>query len=262
MLLATSGILLRALSFASFLFPIALAQSCTNYGITGGSGCLCPPGFGGANCSQPACGGTIFDGSNRSLPSSSSGGFPNLTSSGCSCTDGWAGLGCDVCTTASACQAAYAAVSGNSSSSTSITQASGLNDTIVCNTSPTVYAAGELSCQVNVRISVLLGEVFDLSISRIQHYKLSTRCNPRSISIGHSIRRSRHCKTFLARSCPPMGHQWSTRSYSTAASNNFTASHLLARKHPRVLRIPGLVTICSVSVSRIRRSVELFPRPI
>ncbi|KAG9318077.1 hypothetical protein JVU11DRAFT_142 [Chiua virens] len=77
----------------------------------------------------------------------SSGGFPNLTASDCSCTNGWTGEGCNVCTSASACQAAYAAVNGNSSSS--ISQTSGVNDTLVCNTSPTVFAASELSCQVN-----------------------------------------------------------------------------------------------------------------
>lgn len=146
--------ILRALSFASFLFSVTTAQSCTNYGISNTSGCLCPPGFGGADCSQPGCGGTIFDGSHRSLAQSSvaSGGFPNLTSSGCSCTNGWTGLGCNVCTSASACQAAYAAVGGNASSSAATAQASGLNETMVCNTSPMVWAAGEVSCQVNVRI--------------------------------------------------------------------------------------------------------------
>lgn len=151
-MLPTTSIL-RALSFAPFILSIgiATAQSCTNYGTSSASGCLCPPGFGGANCSQPACGGTIFDGSHRSLTPSSaaSGGFPNLTSSGCSCSNGWTGLGCNVCTTASACQSAYAAVSGNASSAAAA-QVSGLNDTMVCNTSPMVWAAGELSCQVDV----------------------------------------------------------------------------------------------------------------
>ncbi|KAF8437588.1 ABC transporter [Boletus edulis BED1] len=144
--------ILRALSLAAFFlsFNTATAQSCTNGGISSASGCLCPPGFGGANCSQPACGGTIFDGSHRSLtsPSAASGGFPNLTSSDCSCPSGWTGLGCNVCTSASACQSGYAAVSGNASTTTAA-QASGLNDTLVCNTSPRVFAAGELSCQVN-----------------------------------------------------------------------------------------------------------------
>ena len=151
--------ILRVLSFASFLLSIstATAQSCTNYGTSSALGCLCPPGFGGANCSQPACGGTIFDGSHRSLtpPSAASGGFPNITSSDCSCSNGWTGTGCNVCTTSSACQSAYAAVNGNASSATT-GQTSGLNETLVCNTSPMVYAAGELSCQVNVRIPLNL----------------------------------------------------------------------------------------------------------
>lgn len=50
----------------------------------------------------------------------------------------------------SACQAA---VNGSTSSIVP-----GINDTMVCNTAPRVYAAGELSCQVNVRLLPLLGE--------------------------------------------------------------------------------------------------------
>lgn len=128
------------------------AQSCSNFGAASSSSCLCPPGFGGANCSQPACGGTIFDGSSRSLipTSAESGGFANLTAAGCSCSNGWTGLGCNVCTASSACQSAYSAVHGNASS-TGI-ELPGVNNTLVCNTQPTVYAAGGLSCQVNVSI--------------------------------------------------------------------------------------------------------------
>ncbi|KIJ63345.1 hypothetical protein HYDPIDRAFT_41184 [Hydnomerulius pinastri MD-312] len=138
------------LILASLLLSVA-AQSCINFGTSDGSGCLCPPGFGGSNCAQPGCGGTIFDGSSRSLapPSSASGGFPNLTSSGCSCSDGWTGVGCNVCTSSSTCQSAYSAVSGNASASAGLASTSGINDTMVCNTSPMVWAAGELSCQVN-----------------------------------------------------------------------------------------------------------------
>ncbi|KAF8839854.1 hypothetical protein BDN67DRAFT_931344 [Paxillus ammoniavirescens] len=140
--------ILQGLALASLLLTVT-AQSCTNYGTPDSSGCLCPPGFGGSNCSQPGCGGTIFDGSSRSLapPSPASGGFPNLTSSGCSCSNGWTGIGCNVCTSSSACQTAYSAVNGNASATAA--QVSGINDTMVCNTMPTVWAAGELSCQVN-----------------------------------------------------------------------------------------------------------------
>ncbi|KAG1865336.1 hypothetical protein F4604DRAFT_1928485 [Suillus subluteus] len=129
-------------------------QTCTNYGETSpsnASSCLCPPGFGGATCAQPGCGGTIFDGSNRSLaqPSTSSSGFANLTASDCTCESGWGGVGCNVCTTSSACQVAYAAANGNASATSGLDGLSGLNDTMVCNTAPTIWAAGELSCQVN-----------------------------------------------------------------------------------------------------------------
>ncbi|KAF9239156.1 hypothetical protein BU15DRAFT_46984 [Melanogaster broomeanus] len=141
---------LHGLTLLPFLLTVS-AQSCSNYGTPDSSGCLCLPGFGGSNCSQPACGGTIFDGSTRSLApaSSDSGGFPNLTSSGCSCSSGWTGTGCNVCTSSSACQTAYSAVNGNASASAGVAQTSGINDTMLCNTMPTVWAAGELSCQVN-----------------------------------------------------------------------------------------------------------------
>ncbi|KAG1736895.1 uncharacterized protein EDB91DRAFT_1141561 [Suillus paluster] len=131
-----------------------IGQTCSNYGETSpsnASSCLCPPGFGGATCTQPGCGGTIFDGSSRSLaqPSASSAGFANLTASDCTCENGWGGVGCNVCATSSACQVAYAAVNGNASAISGLDGLSGLNDTMVCNTAPTVWAAGELSCQVN-----------------------------------------------------------------------------------------------------------------
>ena len=236
--------ILRALGFTSFLVSITTAQSCTNYGISSASGgCLCPPGFGGANCSQPACGGTIFDGSDRTLTPSSvaSGGFPNLTSSGCSCTGGWTGEGCNVCTTASACQTAYAAVSGNSSSSAATSQTSGLNETMVCNTSPVVWAAGELSCQVNVCALMRRGRWFDRFLSRTRHCKRSTLCNPHSTFSGPLTPHSLHCKMFLAWSCPPTGLQRYTHSCSTAASNSSSAPRRLVLKHPRAPRILGLV---------------------
>lgn len=136
------------------LLASVMGQTCMNYGETSpsnASSCLCPPGFGGATCAQPGCGGTIFDGSSRSLaqPSASSPGFANLTASNCTCESGWGGVGCNVCTTASACQVAYTAVNGNASAISGLNGLAGLNDTMVCNTAPAVWAAGELSCQVN-----------------------------------------------------------------------------------------------------------------
>jgi hypothetical protein len=80
--------------FALFalLSEYTLAQSCENAGIVNGSSCLCPPGFGGSNCSVPACGGDIFQGSQRSLVQSG-GEYGNLSS--CSCESGWGGTGCN-----------------------------------------------------------------------------------------------------------------------------------------------------------------------
>ncbi|KAI0737947.1 ABC transporter [Daedaleopsis nitida] len=117
-------------------------MSCENYGFPNGTTCACPPGYGGSTCSQPSCGGNIFQGSARPLASGSP--FANLTS--CSCEDGWTGTGCNVCQTAQACQAGYSGVTGNVGSldGASLNQ----NNTITCSTVPRVYAAGEMSCLV------------------------------------------------------------------------------------------------------------------
>ena len=141
------------LSFLLFLLSLCpcyvMAQDCENYGFLNGSACACPVGFGGSSCSQPGCGGTIFQGLQRPLASTSSGPYSNLTASSCSCQNGWTGLGCNVCQTANACQSAYSAAVGTSSQipgSSSSTQ----NDTMVCNTASRVYASSQMSCHVVV----------------------------------------------------------------------------------------------------------------
>ena len=134
----------------SLLFPLALAallraQVCENYGTPNGSSCLCPVGFGGALCSQPGCGGTIFQGSNRPLvPVSSQ--LANLTAASCSCSSGWTGVGCNVCQTANACQTGFSSAGLSPSSSLD----SGGNDTMVCNTQSRTYASSQMSCSVEV----------------------------------------------------------------------------------------------------------------
>jgi hypothetical protein len=121
------------------------AQSCENYGILQGTSCLCPVGFGGITCSQPACGGTVFQGSQRPLATSSG----NLTADGCSCTSGWTGTGCNVCQTAGACQSGFAAV--GTIKTTSSSGGSQENNTIVCSTLTRVHASSQMSCRVDVR---------------------------------------------------------------------------------------------------------------
>ncbi|KAL2863800.1 putative ATP-dependent permease ADP1 [Aspergillus lucknowensis] len=55
--------------------------------------CLCPPGFGGEDCSNPVCG---------SLPDRQR---PPRKGNSCSCKDGWEGINCNVCKTDDACSA-------------------------------------------------------------------------------------------------------------------------------------------------------------
>jgi hypothetical protein len=132
------------------LVTLASGQSCENYGTQNGSGCACPPGFGGSTCSQPSCGGDIFQGSQRAV---APGG--NLTAGNCACESGWIGAGCNVCQNAGACQSGYTKVTPNAGGLPSpSTSQTGQNDTLTCNTSSRVYAASQMSCQVIVSLSM------------------------------------------------------------------------------------------------------------
>ncbi|SJL04963.1 related to ADP1-ABC transporter [Armillaria ostoyae] len=175
--------------FASFPL-LAVAQSCENAGVVNGSSCDCPTGFGGSNCSQPACGGSIFQGTDRSLTPINSNGFANLTAAGCSCQNGWTGTGCNVCQTASACASGYS--SSTSGSSTSSSGLTGLNDgqnrTLVCNNSPRVWAAGQLSCNVNnPTLQALYPLSSVLNIERTLNSSLSPIPNTTSFGSAGSV---------------------------------------------------------------------------
>ncbi|KAK2460677.1 hypothetical protein APHAL10511_007147 [Amanita phalloides] len=130
---------------------LATEQSCENFGFQNGSTCACPVGFGGSTCSQPGCGGTIFQGLQRPLATTTTGQFANFTASNCSCQTGWAGFGCNVCGSSNACQSAYSTAVGSTTSS----QVSGLlpsdngqNNTLICNAASRVYSVGQMSCKV------------------------------------------------------------------------------------------------------------------
>ena len=138
---------------------LALAASaraqvaCENYGVPiSSSDCSCPPGFGGATCSAPACGGNIFQSTQRSLVSGASAtSFGNVSASACACPDGWTGTGCNVCNAPTVCQSSFVAAGGSAPTS----DQNGLNNTLTCSTIPKVFAAGEMSCGVNVSTPVL-----------------------------------------------------------------------------------------------------------
>ncbi|KDR81917.1 hypothetical protein GALMADRAFT_240228 [Galerina marginata CBS 339.88] len=139
--------MIRKRAFYTLILAVFVqAQTCENYGITNGTSCMCPTGFGGSTCSQPGCGGTIFQGSQRPL-APLSGSSANLTAGGCSCVGGWTGTGCNVCQTASACQTAFSAAGTVTADSSTLGSTQG-NETMVCNSEPRVYASSQMSCQV------------------------------------------------------------------------------------------------------------------
>ncbi|KAK0185967.1 hypothetical protein F5146DRAFT_163180 [Armillaria mellea] len=176
--------------FLPLFATLAVAQSCENAGVVNGSSCDCPTGFGGSNCSQPACGGNIFQGTDRSLTPINSNGFANLTAAGCSCQSGWTGTGCNVCQTANACTSAYSSsTSGSSTSSSGLTGLDdGQNRTVVCNNSPRVWASGQLSCNVNnPTLQALYPLSSVLNIERTLNSSLSPIPNTTSFGSAGSV---------------------------------------------------------------------------
>ncbi|KAF7298507.1 ABC transporter protein [Mycena kentingensis (nom. inval.)] len=175
---------------ALLLLGIGLASaqdSCVNGGVKSGDNCLCPPGFGGATCATPSCGGDIFQGSKRAAAQSLSNGFPNIT--GCACEAGWAGSGCNVCSTASACQAAFSASGSAPTADSSVAgSVSAQNGTLTCNTNARVYAASEMSCDVvNPTLQALFPLDSHLNILRTLHPELSPIPNTTSFGSNGSV---------------------------------------------------------------------------
>jgi len=167
--------------FLGFL-SLAFAQNCENYGVANGSSCTCPTGFGGPTCSEIACGGSLFEGSQRPLTSTQS-GFANLTAEDCSCPSGWGGFGCNVCQSDDACQSTSSDLSAPDSS------VPGMNRTIVCNKSSRVFASSQMSCSVDVRLSHLFifGQPHDYF--RILHYAPSFLDQPTlTLSVPSTLR--------------------------------------------------------------------------
>jgi len=167
----------QSVAFTLLLAIFVQAQTCENYGVLNGTNCACPVGFGGSTCSQPGCGGTIFQGSQRPLVTST-GSLANLTAAGCSCESGWMGTGCNVCQSASACQTAFSAV-GSVSASAAVDNLG--NETMVCNSEARVFASSQMSCLVNVSVSSLrfpfyLNKSKTSTVIRIQHCKLFSPC--------------------------------------------------------------------------------------
>jgi hypothetical protein len=169
------------------LLPLVYGQTCENYGTANGNECSCPTGFGGPTCSLPGCHGTIFDGAQRQFAQTTGSAPANLTAAGCGCEGGWGGTGCNVCQTANACQSAYAAtVSGTPDIGTVPSDVQ--NGTMVCNTAPRVWAAGQMSCQVIVRPSSNASSLHTyMCTSRIQPCKPFTQANRLSTSNEPSI---------------------------------------------------------------------------
>ncbi|KAE9395118.1 ABC transporter [Gymnopus androsaceus JB14] len=209
----------------SFFFPAIISllsltnvrsQTCENFGQINGTSCDCPTGFGGSTCSELACGGNIFQGSQRPLTSESS-GFANLTSSGCACQSGWTGTACNVCQSASACQNAANALGISQSSLTGTDD--GQNNTLVCNTSPKVSASSQMSCNVNnPTLQALYPLSSTLNIIRTLDPSLSPLPNVTSFGSAGSLEQF-YCK---ADSCVQDTNNWSCQNLQCVCRPNTT----------------------------------------
>lgn len=92
--------------------------------------CLCPPGFGGDDCSLPLC-GALSDGDHREPPSRGQ--------QGCQCKAGWTGVNCNVCESDEACQALAGSSNGQA------------QEGVVCNSRPLVARQNYQTCLVTNR---------------------------------------------------------------------------------------------------------------
>ncbi|KAJ7090414.1 hypothetical protein B0H15DRAFT_939000 [Mycena belliarum] len=179
---------MKGVAFLLLLAALGNAQTCDNYGTQNGSSCMCPTGFGGPTCASPGCGGDIFQGSRRAL-APKKGAFPDLSDASCSCEAGWGGTGCNVCQTSSACQAAFSASGSAPSTSDSIAGAqSGQNNTLACNPAARVYAASQMSCQVqNPTLQALFPLNSNLNIVRTLQPGLSPLPNTTSFGSAGTV---------------------------------------------------------------------------
>ncbi|KAF9265883.1 hypothetical protein L218DRAFT_997259 [Marasmius fiardii PR-910] len=179
----------KALKLLLIIISLSLlirAQSCENYGFQNQSSCSCPTGFGGSTCSEIACGGTLFQGSQRPYTSTTS-GFANITASGCQCQGGWSGTACNVCQSASACQSAFSSVTSGTPPSTGPAGIS-TNTTMVCNKTPRVWASSQMSCSVdNPTLKAIYPGASSLNIIRTTDPSLSPLPNVTSFGTSSTI---------------------------------------------------------------------------
>ncbi|KAJ3849055.1 hypothetical protein EV368DRAFT_48052 [Lentinula lateritia] len=221
---STTNLFLAVIFFST---SSVCSQTCENFGQLNGTSCECPTGTGGSTCSELACGGNIFEGSQRPLTSTTSGGFANLTSSGCSCQSGWTGTGCNVCQAASACQSAANSLESSDSSLTGDDD-DGQNNTLVCNTSPTVWASSQMSCSVdNPTLQALYPLSSTLNIIRTLNPSLSPLPNITSFGSAGSLyaqlfyegEEQFYCKSD---SCDQDGNNWSCQDLECICRPNTT----------------------------------------
>ncbi|KAJ7771519.1 hypothetical protein B0H16DRAFT_1364094 [Mycena metata] len=159
---------------------VNVRAACDNYGTQNGSACACPNGFGGFTCATAACGGDIFQGSQRALATQGN----NVSS--CACESGWTGTGCNVCQAPNACAAAFSASGKAPSSGQSISSSqTGQNSTLTCNSAARVYASSQMSCQVlNPTLQAIFPDSSNLNIIRTLDPGLSPL--PNTTSFGPS----------------------------------------------------------------------------
>jgi hypothetical protein len=160
---------LAALHLLAALPALALAQSCSNFANSSSTGCSCPPGLGGTDCSAITCDNPLLGPAQRAVYNGT-GGAQGCQAAG-QCTDGFVGLSCNgmdalfslfsatcvcldafapVCSSAQSCSTALSLPGVNSSApaTTPAGLAPQTNNTVVCNQSPFTYSEGFIACGV------------------------------------------------------------------------------------------------------------------
>ncbi|GAA5874149.1 hypothetical protein JCM1840_000367 [Sporobolomyces johnsonii] len=233
------------------LFRLSTAQSCSQYGtlLSTNDTCLCPPGFGSADCSSPLCSNPLLAQAKRPRFDAQLSGNASL---GCSaqCTSGFIGPNCNVCTSDQACSSAWSAAGGNATgaSAAGLTGVQSVGEPI-CSAGAWTWTQGFATCSVvnptlqsvfpgtsTLTFQKTVSSSYSLSASPGSNHSLTAALwySPPSSSTNTTITEQFYCS---ASSCDQSNTTASLGSNTSSAVVDFTCQSL------RCTCVPG-TTFC------------------